>query len=254
MRRCFSLHLMILAVLLLVVESSEGAMITISVQGQLASVVDEGPYLHPSMVPGATFEASFALESLAPDGQGSDPSLGTYGGGSGPWGSEAMVGDYSFSGPFARLSVHDDRNVRFEGSLVTGDAMFLSFDFIDFPGIPCVTDVTIIIAGKCHSFTISFIDPTANLFSSDAFPAAFPNLNEWGSVNLTMGMASGGAPGFSVTGTVHAFTVVPEPSSGYLLACGLLALAVAGGRDSRLAGDGAQKVPPTFAAARPTRG
>jgi hypothetical protein len=224
MRRCFSLHVMLVAVLVLAADS-DGAMITISVQGELTSVVDEGPYLAPSIVPGAPFEASFSLESVGPDGQDLDPNLGTYGGGFGPWGSDATVGDYSFSGTFARLSVHDDRNVRFEGSLVTGDAMFLDFDFVVFPGIPCVTNFTIIIVGKCHSFTLSFIDPTSDLFTSDAFPAAFPDLEEWGSVTLTMGMASGGAPGFGVTGTVNALTVVPEPSSGFLLACSLVALA-----------------------------
>lgn len=226
MPRCFSLRLVIVAVPMLLADPSQGAPITISVEGQLTSVVDAGPYLDPSLVPGAAFHASFVLESLAADGQASDPSLGTYGGGGvlGPWASEAAVGDYAFSEPFARLSIHDDRDVRFEGGLITGDAMFLGFDFVSFPGVPCVTDATVIVAGKCHDFTISFIDPTSNLFGSDVFPAAFPDLAEWGSVTLSMGMASGGAPGFSVTGAVHAFTAVPEPASALMLACGLVAL------------------------------
>lgn len=203
-----------------------GSPFTIIVSGTVSSVEDPSSSLDPSVVVGASYSASFTLDSTGVDNRSDDNSIGFFSPRFDPFGATGQIGSLSLVDNGAGLGLQDNVPFLDQGVITMRDILSLQFRDVTIPGVPCVSDG--LLGGACQTFAIHLTDPTASALSSDQIPGLFPSLSAWSATTMTMGMLHlpvSHSQFLRVRGTVEQFTVVPEPGSAVLIGFGLAGLA-----------------------------
>jgi hypothetical protein len=196
--------------------SSAGAPVTVEFSGTITLVQDETPILDGSVQIGTPFSGSFSYDSGAVD-QNPDPTLGTYLFTTAPAAFRIEVGNYVFEAPSSApdLAIFIENSGARDGFAIGGGTPITISGPLDpaFEGF-LEQETTV-------GFGLSA--PPPGPLGSDALPTSAPAVFDWTTRTILIEASPGPSPIFSIQGSVT--TIVPEPSTAYLLFVALSGMA-----------------------------
>lgn len=206
MLRAWRILTLVVAALAVCAGKARSEIVTIRIEGEISYVDSVSEWLNDNFTVGEIITGVYVYDTSTPDSSGS-PNSGHYWHYTDPYGIYLDIGDI--------VVQTDPDNVEFFMSMVNTDVD-------DYYVIASLRNLPIPNGPSVHRIGWQLDDPSATALSSDDLLATPPVLEHWQSIyGLTVEFGERG--GWGIRGHINSATLIPEPTTCLLLACGGIA-------------------------------